>query len=384
MSCPATPTTQADQTVSDTQAAPVAQASRTTYGNPFTWKLPEGMKESIEEIVYSELFAGTRVKREDMGSMISYRIAPVSFDVNLKPHSVHPAFWNFDTYRAPKIGIKRAPGSHKIWKNCYNALYEEVLRKYDVKNCIVAFQDGNHNEEIYGPRYFQMGEMAVKNNDDIEIITYELLSAKLPMLRDDAPYARDGEEKSWFEYALGEKCSIAEIVRNVFYAETNFTLSDVMETITFTSTFITLDDNLEPVTVFQGFWYPGMITTPYVTIPVPTQDTTRWEYCIHQLRSQHLEEFTFKLYHQPSRIGAIFPPTHIWLHGTIRTFKSYTLLKWIIQCRLMDVQNDLNSVTEAEIQANSIKWSFSTWAMNALEYALVEIERQNLLGVLEV
>ncbi|TRX92014.1 hypothetical protein FHL15_007111 [Xylaria flabelliformis] len=185
------------------------------------------------------------------------------------------------------------------------------------------------------------------------------------------------------EYSDSEKRSIAEIVKNVFYAGMGIDLAYVIKSITFTSTFIALDDNLKPVTVFQGFWYPGMIIAPYVTIPVPIQDAARWEYCIHQLRCQGMEEFAFKIYHNPNQSRAIYPPTHIWLNGAIRTFKSYTLLKWIIQCRLMDVQKDLNCVTEEEVQANSVRSNFSRYTIKALEYALEEIERQNSLGGLE-
>ncbi|KAI0549870.1 hypothetical protein F4679DRAFT_584102 [Xylaria curta] len=205
---PTTPPTQSNQTVSDTQAAPTAQASpatqasHTTYGNPFIWEVPKDIKGEIEDIFYSELFAGTRFKRVDMEGLILYRIAPISFDTNLKPHSVHPAFWTFDSYRAPKISIRHAPGAHMIWKHCYNVLYKEVLRKHDMKNCIVAFQAGDHNEEIYGPRYFSMDEMDVKNKDNLESLTYELLNARVPMLRGQAPFSRDEEEKSWIEYAL--------------------------------------------------------------------------------------------------------------------------------------------------------------------------------------
>ncbi|KAI0864307.1 hypothetical protein F4860DRAFT_465814 [Xylaria cubensis] len=202
MSHPATPTTQPPQTVSDTQAAPATQPSYMNYGNPFTWAPSEDFKLLIEEVVYSELFAGTRVKKEDMKSMIKYRMAPVSFDANLTPHSVHPAFWNFDTYRAPKISIKQAPGSHKLWEHCSNVIYKEVLRNHDMKNCVVAFHDDNQNEDIYGPGYFEMGDMAVKNDEDLEILSYELLKAKLPMLRNEGPHARNDEEKSWLVYAF--------------------------------------------------------------------------------------------------------------------------------------------------------------------------------------
>ncbi|TRX92015.1 hypothetical protein FHL15_007112 [Xylaria flabelliformis] len=72
-----------------------------------------------------------------------------------------------------------------------------------MKDSIVAFHDSNQNEEIYGPGYFQMGEMEVKNDEDLKVLTYELLKAKLPMLQNEGPYARNDEEKSWLVYALG-------------------------------------------------------------------------------------------------------------------------------------------------------------------------------------
>ncbi|TRX92016.1 hypothetical protein FHL15_007113 [Xylaria flabelliformis] len=72
MSHPTTPTTQPLQTVSDTQAATAKLPNYMKYGNPFMWAPPEYIKLLIEEVVYSELLAGTRVKREDMKSMITY------------------------------------------------------------------------------------------------------------------------------------------------------------------------------------------------------------------------------------------------------------------------------------------------------------------------
>ncbi|KAH8168068.1 hypothetical protein CIB48_g184 [Xylaria polymorpha] len=185
------------------------------------------------------------------------------------------------------------------------------------------------------------------------------------------------------EYSWDETEKITRAILTVIYTDWNIPFDDVKKMITFTSTFIALDDGLKPIPVFEGFWYPGMITAAYVIIPAPTPDPTRWKQCVIQLRLQGFEEFAFKFSHELSCTYSIYPPTHIWHEGFIWSFKSYTLLKSILQSRLNDVRMDMLSVTEEEKEANSVQWSFSTYAEGALELALANLDKELLTGRLE-
>ncbi|KAI0205867.1 hypothetical protein F4808DRAFT_455370 [Astrocystis sublimbata] len=182
--------------------APLAQASDAKFGNPFAWVPSEDVQRSIEDVVYSVVFKSSKMERQAIKSMIAYRMAPVSFDCNLNAHSVHPAFWTFDTYRVPKITIKMAQSSLKTRRQCSNTLYREVLRNHGMEDAIVAFFDCCSYEEIYGPCYIRLNGTLIRNNEDPEIPTQGLMNAKLKMLQCQQRRAQTEEEKRWFEHAM--------------------------------------------------------------------------------------------------------------------------------------------------------------------------------------
>ncbi|RYC54079.1 hypothetical protein CHU98_g12133 [Xylaria longipes] len=200
-------------------------------------------------------------------------------------------------------------------------------------DAIVAFSDGHHGEELYGPCCFQINRTLIKNNENPKIPSQELMSAKLEMLQYQSAHAQISDTSlsthsyfaitSWaskmsfrpdpltsYEFSASDKEKITRVVKTVLYPNGNTKLKDVEKTLKLISTFIALDDSLRPTTVFPGFWYPGMIVAPHVIIEAPRQDRERWYQCDFQLRRAGLQEFAFRFQHSPSGTYEVALPTH--------------------------------------------------------------------------
>ncbi|KAI1293880.1 hypothetical protein F5Y03DRAFT_399838 [Xylaria venustula] len=119
--------------------------------NPFVWIPPAQVQQDIRAIVHFELFSDFNVSREETGNVISYRMAQVSFDENLRPHLVFAAFWTPDSLRTPLITIRPARGTPIDWDQCYEELRFFVLAPHMLYPRVsVLFSDGEHTQ-FHGP-----------------------------------------------------------------------------------------------------------------------------------------------------------------------------------------------------------------------------------------
>ncbi|KAI3342510.1 hypothetical protein F4824DRAFT_495455 [Ustulina deusta] len=172
------------------------QANQPICPNPFYWAPSPELQNQIQGIVYHYIFAGANVGREEMTSRISYRLAPMSFDENLKPHLVFPAFWTYETFSAPLISIHPAEGTSIDWDRCFRELRDQLLEPRALHYVSVLLTNGE-SSQFHGPRWILMGGEAIQmgSNPDIP----RLLETRTRMLQNVGPYALDHNQRHWLQ-----------------------------------------------------------------------------------------------------------------------------------------------------------------------------------------
>ncbi|KAI0431142.1 hypothetical protein F5Y09DRAFT_355204 [Xylaria sp. FL1042] len=158
--------------------------------NPYLWVPSAEIQKQIQELVYHELFSGTNVGKHEMRNRISYRFASISFDENLKPHLVFPAFWTHDTLRTPLVSVRPAVGTPSDWDRCYRELRKQVLEPRGLHVASVMLTNGD-SSQFHGPRAILMAGQMINMGPSPDV--QKLLEMRMAMLQDRSlrPMAED-------------------------------------------------------------------------------------------------------------------------------------------------------------------------------------------------
>ncbi|KAI1428667.1 hypothetical protein F5Y12DRAFT_800549 [Xylaria sp. FL1777] len=167
--------------------------------NPYLWVPSPEIQKQIQTLVYHHIFSGTGVKRDEMRTRISYRLASISFDENLKPHLVFPAFWTYETFSGPLISVRPANGTSLDWDRCYRELRKEVLEPQGLHDVSVMFTNGV-TSQFHGPRSIRVNGQLIRmgSNPDIK----KLLETRISMLRTRASYPMAQDQVHFLQLLL--------------------------------------------------------------------------------------------------------------------------------------------------------------------------------------
>ncbi|KAI1284201.1 hypothetical protein F5Y07DRAFT_394133 [Xylaria sp. FL0933] len=178
----------------------IHQANRPMPGpNPYLWVPSAELQKQIQELVYHELFSDTNVGKDDVRNRISYRLASISFDENLKPHLVFPAFWTHDTLRTPLISVRPAEGTPSDWDRCYRELLKQVLEPRGLHVASVLLTNGD-SSQFHGPRAILMEGQTIRMGSSPDI--QRLLETRRAMLQARSPYPMAPDQLYFLHYLL--------------------------------------------------------------------------------------------------------------------------------------------------------------------------------------
>ncbi|KAJ8127466.1 hypothetical protein O1611_g6169 [Lasiodiplodia mahajangana] len=331
-------------------------------GEPFDWTPPDELRRVVEKVIHSVTFDNTDVTLKDMHRMVYYRRSVISFDHALKPHEVHPAFWNAGMPRVYVISVLAARSHEKTWERCFNALYSKVLKPHNIQDVIVKFNNGSV-EQLYGPHFVRIGDtlMEIKNGRCEE----KILGARRSP-HPAAPHNIFSFVNLWFEniglYLIMGSLQATSLPEAIL-PETKAYIEDVLHrafyfnrpslpagAVRYEYTELGWDDQarvniLEPN---ARNWY--VKTIHFVIIRATHRDMGMWDIIFDRLDKDEIAyKFTYGGGYK------IYSPTHIYHYAVIEHVRSYRLIKSFVRARRSDVRRALEEITE---QSHKQRWDY--------------------------